>query len=133
MSLESECAVLEKLTKARSAVKRKYHLLRRDRLEAKKVIDESFKPLREPLQKLVKLKKETRGWRDIGNLVDTDQENLMNYDKVPSQLLAPLLPSEDVNVRPQQQQQGQPIILDKNSSNMQKFSNKGDTNNHFHN
>ena len=116
MSLESERAVLEKLTKARSAVKRKYHLLRRDRLEAKKVIDESFEPLREPLQKLVKLEKETRGWRDIRHLVvsdprGADQENLMNYDKVPSQLLAPLVPSKDVDLLPQQQQQHeQPMI-----------------------
>ena len=107
MSLESECTVLEKLAKSRSAVKRKYHFLRRDRLEAKKNIMESFEPLRKPVQKLVKLKKETRGWRDIDHFVDTDprkadQENLMNYDKVPSQLLAPLVPSKDVDVLPQQ-------------------------------
>ena len=67
----------------------------------------SFEPLRELLQKVVKLKKDTRGWRDIGHLVDTDprgadQENLMTYDKVPSQLLAPLVLSKEVDVLPQQ-------------------------------
>ena len=53
MSLESERAVLDELAKAHSAFKRKYHLFKCDKLEAKKVIDLSFEPLRKLLQKLV--------------------------------------------------------------------------------
>ena len=54
MLFEREREVLEKLAKAHSAVKPKYHLIRHDKLEANKVIDESFEQLSELLQNLVK-------------------------------------------------------------------------------
>ena len=82
MSLESEREVLEKLAKARSAVQRKYHLYQRNQFESRKAIGKSFDPLSEPLQKLVELEKESRGWRDVGNLIDVnlERENLMDFD-----------------------------------------------------
>ena len=82
MSLESERKVLEKLAKARSAVQCKYHLYQRNQFESRKAIDESFEPISKPLQKLVILKKESRGWRDVGNLIDvnSERENLTDFD-----------------------------------------------------
>ena len=82
MSLESEREVLEKLAKVRSAVQRKYHLYQRNQFESRKAIGESFEPISEPLQKLVELEKESRGWRDVGNLIDVnlERENLMDFD-----------------------------------------------------
>ena len=60
MSPESERKLLERREKAWSAVKRNYHLYKRDKLETQKKRGESFEPLSEQLQKLVKLKTERR-------------------------------------------------------------------------
>ena len=84
MSSESERKVLEKLTAARHAVQRKYRQLKRGKLETSRLLDKTFVPITEPLQKLVKLQKESRGWRNIDNLVDVVKpENLMDYDYIP--------------------------------------------------
>ena len=83
MSSGSERKVLEKLTAACHAVQRKYRQLKRGKLETSKLLDKFFLQISEPLQKLVKLKKENRGWRDIDNLVDVVKpENLMDYNYI---------------------------------------------------
>ena len=89
MSLESERKVLEKLEKARSAVKRKYHLFRRDKLESQKKLGESFEPLSEPLQKLVQLKTETR------ELLKPERANLLDGE------ILSLLPKKEEDLQHQ--------------------------------
>ena len=91
MSLESEREVLEKLAKARSAVQRKYHLYQRNQFKSRKAIGESFEPISEPLQKLVELKKESREWRVVGNLIDvnSERENLMDFDDYQPSVVQP--------------------------------------------
>ena len=54
--MESKQKVLENLVRARAAIKHKLELLKANKYEKKKMIDETFRPIREPLEKLIELK-----------------------------------------------------------------------------
>lgn len=52
-NFNQQTAVLREVEKARNAVKRKYNLLKSYKLEAEKTLNDSFKPVVEPLEKLI--------------------------------------------------------------------------------
>ena len=59
MTLEGERKVLEKFTVARHAVQHKYRILIQGKLESKRLLDETFVPVSEPLKELLELNKES--------------------------------------------------------------------------
>ena len=58
--MESEQKVLEILVLACAAIKHKFELLKANKYERKRMINETFQPIIEPLEKLIELKKKKR-------------------------------------------------------------------------
>ena len=59
MTLDGERKVLEKLTAAQHAVRHKYRILKQGKLDSKRFLDKTFKPVSEPLKELLELNKES--------------------------------------------------------------------------
>jgi len=57
--ISREKKVLEELVKAREAVKRKFNLIKSEKDNTERILNETFKPITDPLQKLVKENKPT--------------------------------------------------------------------------
>lgn len=55
--------VLQQIEKAREAIKRKYNSLKFNKMEAEKIVSETFKPIVEPLEKLVDESKLTEQYK----------------------------------------------------------------------
>lgn len=52
--------ILQDLIKTRNALKRKFNTLKQDKTESNIMLTETFKPITEPLQELIKIKSETK-------------------------------------------------------------------------
>ena len=76
--IEREKQILHELIKARKAVKRKYDLLKFEKDSSERVVSETFKPITEPLEKLVEQKKKKKRKEYDKNFLKKE-ENSNNY------------------------------------------------------
>lgn len=77
--IEREKKILEQLVQAREAVKRKYELLKYERNSTEQALNETFKPIIDPLQKLVKKQKKLDSLADIKK--EENDDNILKFER----------------------------------------------------
>lgn len=79
---QREKDILQQITKAREAIRRKHRLLKQDKASLEKTLNETFKPIVDPLEQLVK---NDRAKKKKKNKYNGDKSTTTAEDKIPTE------------------------------------------------
>lgn len=81
-NIKSEKKILSQIVKARDAIKKKYRLFQSNKLGFEKAMGETFKPITEPLEKLVDINQKQKQKNDLNRQSENNEDDISNSSTI---------------------------------------------------